>query len=130
MLGFPRDSEIEMSEMSLMEVDALLTKLAKMQAKILHAEDPNPDVVFSKACRLDPDVVCKKLVRNLLDWKEELGISDDAVFLEFQHSIAEKNLVILNAMIGHENMSRVIKERLTKDLQVSLIEIFKSLRDE
>ena len=118
----------EMSEMSLMEVDALLTKLAKMQAKILHAEDPNPDVVFSKACRLYPDVVCKKLVRNLLDWKEELGISDDAVFLEFQHSIAEKNLVILNTMIGHENMSRVIKERLTKDLQTSLIEIFKSLR--
>ena len=117
-----------MSEMSLMEVDALLTKLAKMQAKILHAEDPNPDVVFSKACRLYPDVVCKKLVRNLLDWKEEMGISDDAVFLEFQHSIAEKNLVILNMMIGHENMSRVIKERLTKDLQTSLIEIFKSLR--
>ncbi len=50
--------------------------------------------------------------------------------LEFQHSIAEKNLVILNTMIGHENMSRVIKERLTKDLQTSLIEIFKSLRDE
>ena len=50
--------------------------------------------------------------------------------LEFQHSIAEKNLVILNTMIGHENMSRVIKERLTKDLQVSLIEIFKSLTDE
>ena len=120
----------EMSEMSLMEVDALLTKLAKMQAKILHAEDPNPDVVFSKACRLDPDVVCEKLVRNLLDRKEELGISDDAVFLEFQHSIAEKNLVILNTMIGHENMSSVIKERLTKDLQTSLIEIFKSLRDE
>ena len=101
-----------------MEVDALLTKLAKEMAKILYAEDPNPDVV------------CEKLVRNLLDRKEELGISDDAVFLEFQHSIAEKNLVILNTMIGHENMSRVIKERLTEDLKTSLIEIFKSLRDE
>ena len=119
-----------MSEISLMEVDVLLTKLAKKMAKNLYAEDPNPDVVFSKACRLHPDVVCEKLVRILLDGKDELGISDDAVFLEFQHSIAEKNLVILNTMIGHENMSRVIKERLTKDLQVSLIEIFKSLTDE
>jgi hypothetical protein len=81
MLGFPRDSEIsEMSEMSLMEVDALLAKLAKKMAKILYAEDPNPDVVFSKACRSDPDVVCEKLVRNLLDRKDELGISDDAVW--------------------------------------------------
>jgi len=125
-----------------MEVDVLHTKLAGKMAKNLYAKDPNPDVVFSKACRLHPDVVfskacrlhpdvvCEKLVRILLDGKDELGISDDAVFLEFQHSIAEKNLVILNTMIGHENMSRVIKERLTKDLQVSLIEIFKSLRDE
>ena len=56
-----------------MEVDALFTELAKEMAKILHAEDPNPDVVFSKACRLDPDVVCEKLVRNLLIGKKSWG---------------------------------------------------------
>lgn len=113
-----------------MKLDVLLTKLAGNMAEKLYTEDPTPDVVFSKACRLSPNVICQKLVGILLEGKEELGISDDAVFLEFQHSIAEKNLAILNIMIGHENMSRPIKERLTKDLQVSLIEIFKSLRGE
>ena len=116
--------------MSEIQFDVTIDNLAREMAENLYTEDPTPDVVFSKACRLNPDVVCEKLVDDLLLLKNKLGISDDVVFSEFQYCIAEKNLVILNTMIGHENMSRVIKERLTKDLQTSLIEIFRSLRDE
>ena len=119
-----------MSKMSEIQFDVTIDNLAREMAEKLYTEDPTPDVVFSKACRLNPDVVCEKLVDDLLLLKNKLGISDDVVFSEFQHCIAEKNLVILNIMLGNEHVLRLTKERLTADLQSSLVNIFKSILEE
>jgi len=119
-----------MSEMSEIQFDVTIDNLAREMAENLYTEDPTPDVVFSKACRLNPDVVCEKLVDDLLLLKNKLGISDDVVFSEFQYCIAEKNLVILNIMLGNKHVLRLTKERLTADLQSSLVTIFKSILEE
>lgn len=112
------------------EVHNLTRKLAGQMAEKLYAEDPTPDVVFSKVCRLDPrlhpGVVCDELVRILLSKKEELGISDNVVFSEFKNSIAQRNLAIFNAMFRNEHVLRVTKEKATQELKSYLNDIYKS----
>jgi hypothetical protein len=104
------------------------TKRAEKMAERFYAEDPNPDVVFSKACRSHPaNVVCEELVLDLLSKKEELGISDNVIFSEFKNSIAQKNLVIFNAMFRNEHVLRVTKEKATQELKCYLNDIYKSL---
>lgn len=117
---------IVMTDEYVQKVHDLTRKLAGQMAEKLYAEDPTPDVVFSKVCRLHSGVVCVELVRILLSKKEELGISDNVVFSEFKNSIAQKNLAIFNAMFRNEHVLRVTKEKATQELKSYLNDIYKS----
>jgi hypothetical protein len=61
---------IVMTDEYVQKVHDLTRERAEKKIENLYAEDPRPDVVFSKACRLDPrlhpGVVCDELVRILL----------------------------------------------------------------
>jgi hypothetical protein len=117
---------IVMTDEYVQKVHDLTRKLAGQMAEKLYAEDPTPDVVFSKVCRLHSGVVCVELVRILLSKKEELGISDNVVFSEFKNSIAQRNLAIFNAMFRNEHVLRVTKEKATQELKSYLNDIYKS----
>jgi hypothetical protein len=118
---------IVMTDEDVQKLHDLTRKRAGQMAEKLYAEDPTPDVVFSKVCRLRPaDVVCDELVRILLSKKEELGISDNVVFSEFKNSIAQRNLAIFNAMFRNEHVLRVTKEKATQELKSYLNDIYKS----
>ena len=118
---------IVMTDEDVQKLHDLTRKRAGQIAEKLYAEDPTPDVVFSKVCRLHPaDVVCVELVRILLSKKEELGISDNVVFSEFKNSIAQQNLAIFNAMFRNEHVLRVTKEKATQELKSYLNDIYKS----
>ena len=94
------------------ELHDLTRKRAEKKVEKLYAEDPSPDVVFSKACRLDTrlhtDVVCDELVRILLSKKKSWG---------FRNSIAQQNLAIFNAMFRNEHVLRLTKEKATQELK-------------
>ena len=121
---------IVMTDEYVQKVHDLTRERAEKKIEKLYAEDPSPDVVFSKACRLDPrlhpGVVCDELVRILLSKKEELGISDNVVFSEFKNSIDQRNLAIFNAMFRNEHVLRVTKEKATQELKSYLNDIYKS----
>jgi hypothetical protein len=117
---------IVMTDEYVQKLRDLTRKRAGQMAEKLYAEDPTPDVVFSKVCRLHSGVVCVELVRILLSKKEELGISDNVVFSEFKNSIAQRNLVIFNAMFRNEHVLRVTKEKATQELKSYLNDIYKS----
>ena len=117
---------IVMTDEDVQKLHDLTRKRAGQIAEKLYAEDPTPDVVFSKVCRLHSGVVCVELVRILLSKKEELGISDNVVFSEFKNSIAQRNLVIFNAMFRNEHVLRVTKEKATQELKSYLNDIYKS----
>jgi hypothetical protein len=117
---------IVMTDEDVQKLHDLTRKRAGQMAEKLYAEDPTPDVVFSKVCRLHSGVVCVELVRILLSKKEELGISDNVVFSEFKNSIAQRNLAIFNAMFRNEHVLRVTKEKATQELKSYLNDIYKS----
>ena len=115
-----------MTDEYVQKVHDLTRERAEKKIEKLYAEDPTPDVVFSKVCRLHSGVVCVELVRILLSKKEELGISDNVVFSEFKNSIAQRNLAIFNAMFRNEHVLRVTKEKATQELKSYLNDIYKS----
>ena len=117
---------IVMTDEDVQKLHDLTRKRAGQIAEKLYAEDPTPDVVFSKVCRLHSGVVCVELVRILLSKKEELGISDNVVFSEFKNSIDQRNLAIFNAMFRNEHVLRVTKEKATQELKSYLNDIYKS----